>query len=633
MNQKMSTAELNAALEKADLNALRMSLLQLTGDPVFSKMETYKQPVWGGVFNVAMVDSKHHDTIKKRALEVLLNPPADVPPPPSFDESKRLMKLYTGDNYSNEYLRLGYEELAFEPHPRNVEWTKRPSDEVLSTYHATVVGCGASGIVIAVLLEHLGIPYTVIERESGVGGTWWVHKYPDCRVDIQSHAYQFKFEKQYPWSEHYPTAPESAKYMNHVVDKYGIRPHLRLATRLLGATWDEESGKWTVRIAGPDGKEEILRSNFVFNATGQFTHPKLPKVEGIQDFKGKIFHSARWDTSYSHKGKRIALVGAGATGVQMVPPLAEEAKSLTIYQRTPQWVVGMPNYREKITAGEHYLSENMPYYWNWLVYANFVKTHGLEHLTIIDQDWIAKGGLISEYNDRSRRYMKSYILEQIGSNEELAKKLIPSYPPMARRVIVDSGWFDSLKRDNVELVTDKILRFTPEGIVSADGQEREFDLVVSATGFAITDYFGDTKIVGRNGKIPAELWAKDGPRAYLSLMLPNFPNFFIFYGPNATATFGGLYTWIECWARYSVTVAKHVIESGLHSAAVTEAGYTAYNEKNDEAQKLNVRGGGKEYSGSYYVNEFGRAATNMPFGGAKYHDMLSNPDFNDFDLR
>src|SRR5260221_122317 len=143
MNQKMSAAEFNAVFEKADLNALRMALLQVTGDPVFSEMETFKQPEWGGVFNVAMVNSKHHDTIKKRAMEVLLNPPVDVPPPPSFDEAKRLMELFTGDKYSSEYARLGYEELAFEPLPRGVEWTKRPTDEVLSTYHATVVGCGA----------------------------------------------------------------------------------------------------------------------------------------------------------------------------------------------------------------------------------------------------------------------------------------------------------------------------------------------------------------------------------------------------------------------------------------------------------------------------------------------------------
>jgi 4-hydroxyacetophenone monooxygenase len=293
----------------------------------------------------------------------------------------------------------------------------------------------------------------------------------------------------------------------------------------------------------------------------------------------------------------------------------------------------MPQYREKISAAEHYLYQNIPYYWNWNVYANFVKTHGLERLTIVDPDWIAKGGSVSEHNDRIREYMTKDISEKIGSKEELVKKLIPSYPPMARRVIADSGWFDSLQRDNVELVTEKILRFTPGGIVSADGKEREFDLVVSATGFSITDYFGDTKIVGRDGRTPGELWAKDGPRAYLSLMLPHFPNFFMFYGPNGTPTFGGLYTWIECWARYCVTIAKHVIENGLHSAAVTEAGYYAYNEKNDEAQKLNVRGGGREYSGSYYINEFGRAATNMPFGGTKYHDMLYQPDLNDFDLR
>ena len=629
----MSTPELDAVIEQADINALRMALLQLTGDPAFSKMETFRQPVWGGVHSVATVSARHHNKIKKRAMELLLNPLADVPPPPPLDEAKRLMELFSGDKFSSEYARLGYEELAFEPHPRGVEWTERPTDEVLSTYHATVVGCGASGIAVAVLLENLGIPYTVIEREPAIGGTWWVHKYPECRVDINAHCYQFKFEKKYPWSEHYPTANESFKYLSHIVDKYGIRSHLRLSTRLLGSTWDEESGKWNVRIVGPGGKEEILRSNFVFNATGQFSTPKLPKVEGIQDFNGKMFHAAKWDTNYSVKGKRVALVGAGATGVQMMPALAEEATSLTVYQRTPQWVVGMPKYKENITEGEHYLFENIPYYWNWYVYSSFLKLQGLERLTVIDPDWIASGGLVSEYNDLSRQYMTNYILEKVKSNEELAEKLIPPYPPMARRVIVDSGWFDALQRDNVELVTDKILRFTPRGIVSADDIERDFDLVVNATGFSVSDYFGDTKIVGRDSRTPDELWAKDGPRAYLSLMIPTFPNFFMFYGPNGTPRFGGLYTWIECWARYCVAIAKHVIENGLHSAAVREAAYNDYNEKNDEAQKVNVRGGGKEYSGSYYVNEFGRAGTNMPFDAERYHALLYRPNLNDFDIR
>ncbi len=631
-NQQMSTLELNAMLEQADINALRMALLQLTGDPVFTEMETFKQPVWGGVFSLPTVSPKHHDEIKKRAMEVLLNPPKDVPPPPSLGESKRLMELFSGDKLSIEYARLGYEELAFEPYPRDVEWTERPTDEVLSSYHATIIGCGASGIAVAVLLEKLGIPYTVIEREPSIGGTWWVHKFPECRVDINAHSYQYKFEKKYPWSEHFPTAKESLKYLNHIVDKYRIRSHLRLNTRLLGSTWDENSGNWNVRIVGPDGKEETLRSKFVFNATGQFSRPKLPSVEGVRDFKGKMFHAARWDTNYSLKGKRVALVGTGATGAQMMPALAEEAKSLTVYQRSPQWVIGMPKYKENITEAEHYLFRSIPYYWNWYVYSSFAKTQEFERITVVDPEWITKGGLVSERNDMCRQVMTNYILEKMKSKEELVEKLIPPYPPMARRVIVDNGWYDALQRDNVELVVDEIRRFTPRGIVSADDIEREFDLVVNATGFSISDYFGDTKVVGRDGMTPEELWAKDGPRAYLSLMIPKFPNLFMFYGPNGSPRFGGLYTWIECWARYCVSIAKHVIENGLHSAAVTEAAYGDYNAKIDEAQKINLRGGPK-YTGSYYINEFGRAGTNMPFDAEQYHDLLYQPDLNDLDIR
>jgi 4-hydroxyacetophenone monooxygenase len=632
-DQQMSTLELNSALEKADMNALRMALLQLTGDPELSDMETFRQPVWGGVFNMPMVNPKHHEKIKKRAMEVLLNPPEHVPPSPPLDEAKRLMEIFSGDKLSARYAQLGYEELAFDPHPRSVEWTERPTDEVLSTYHATVIGCGYSGIAVAVLLEHLGIPYTVIEREPGVGGTWWVHKFPECRVDTASYSYQYKFEKKYPWTEHYPAGHETQKYLEHIVKKYGISPHVRLNTRLLGGTWDEKVGKWDVRIVGPDGKEEILRSNFVFNATGQFSRPKPPSdVEGFDNFKGKMFHASRWDTDYSLKGKRVALVGTGATGGQMMPALAEEAKSLTVYQRMPQWVMAADKYKVRVSDGEHYLFQKIPFYWNWYVYAMFVSMQEFERITVVDPEWVAKGGLISERSDKLRQVMTNYIFEKMKPNEELAKRLIPPFAPMARRVIVDNGWYDALQRDNVELVSDKILRFTPRGIVSADNIEREFDLVVNATGFSISDYFGDTKYVGRDGRTPDDLWAKDGPRAYLSLMIPSFPNFFMFYGPNATPRFGGICTWIECWARYSVSVAKHLIENRLHSAAVTEAAYNDYNEKLDEAQKVNVRGSAK-YTSGYYLNEFGRAATNMPFDGERYHELVRQPDYNDFEIR
>jgi 4-hydroxyacetophenone monooxygenase len=596
-------------------------------------METFKQPVWGGVFSLPAVASKHHGEIKKRAIELLRNPPRHVPPPPSFAEAKHLMELFSGEKMSFEYARLCYEELSFAPHPHGVEWAERPGDEVLSTYHATIIGAGLSGIAVAVLLEHLGIPYTIIEREPSIGGTWWIHKFPECRVDINAFSYQYKFEKHYPWSQHYPEAAETLKYVRHVVEKHGITSHLRLNTRLLGATWDEEAGKWDVRIAGADGKEEILQSNFVFNATGQFSRPKLPNVEGIEDFDGKMFHASKWDTSYSLKGKRVALVGTGATGTQMMPGLAAAGvESLTVYQRTPQWIVSTDKYKENVTEKEHYLLENIPYYWNWYCYSTFATTQEFERITFIDPDWVAKGGIVSERNDRVRQIMTDYILNKTKSNPALAEKLIPPYPPMARRAIVDNGWYDALAQDNVELVTDKILRFTPRGIVSADGREREFDLVVNATGFSISDYFADTEYVGRDGRTPDDIWAKDGARAYLSLMIPSLPNLFIFYGPNATPRVGGLYTWIECWARYSVNIARHLIEKNLHSVAVTEGAYDGYNEKVDAAQKLNLRGS-RKYSGSYYVNEFGRAGTNMPFKAEEWHAMLYQPDFTHFDIR
>lgn len=619
----MSVAE---ALERADLNALRLALYQVTGDSAFAGMRTEAQPVWGGVFSLSVLALEHHAEVKRRALDYLADPATEVPPPPAQTEAVRLMELFSGRPLTDNEKRFGCDELAFAEHPRGVKWRERPSVERLRQVHATIVGGGISGIAIAVQLGNLGIPYTLVEREPGIGGTWLVNTYPDCRVDITSHLYQFKFEKNYPWSEHFASAPETLRYLQHIAQKYAIMPHVRLNSMVTGATWDEARARWTVTVEGPEGEVSTHESNFIFNASGQFSSPKLPDIDGIDRFEGDIFHTARWDPDCEYAGKRVALIGNGATGTQLMPRVAEVAETLTVYQRTPQWIIPFEGYKEKLKPEDHQLFARIPYYWNWYCYSAFVRTYQLQHLTVYDPEWRAKGGLVSEANDKLRGVLLDYIRSKVGGDEEKVRRLTPPFAPLARRMLVDNGWYDALERDNVELVTQGIDRFTPEGILSHDGTERTVDVVILAAGFEVSDYMGSLAYVGRDGATPADVWARDGARAYLSILMPQFPNFFMFYGPNAQPRAGGHYSWAEAWARYAVGLAVHVIENGLHSVEVSQDAYEGYNAALDEEAKINLRG--PESKGSYYVNKFGRASVNVPWLAEDWYAMLAEPDFS-----
>jgi 4-hydroxyacetophenone monooxygenase len=620
-----------AALEHSDLNAVRLALYQITGDSALAKMRVERQPVWGGVFNMIGLAPEHHSEVKKRATTLLLDPPANFPPPHQIETATRLMEMFCGEKLTENELRFGTEELAFDDFPREVKWSRPPTAAVLDGFHVTIVGSGISGIVIAIMLARLGIPYTIIEREAGIGGTWLINSYPDCRVDIPAHLYQFKFEKNYPWSEYYPSRGETLKYLQHIAVKFGIMPHVKFRSEVTAATWNEQSAKWHVKIKRQDGVEQEITSNVIFNASGQFAKPNFPDIEGIKTFKGAMFHTTSWDHSFDCSGKRVALIGNGATGTQLMPSIAKIARRLTVFQRTPQWIISVDNYRAKIPQEIQYLFDNLPYYWNWFCYSTFVRTYEMQKLTVYDREWQAQGGIISERNDKLREVLIKYIREKVHGDETQFRKLLPPFPPLARRMLVDNGWYDALARENVDLVCDGIARFTSNGIVTTDGVERSVDLVILGAGFQVSKYMWPIEYVGRDGMRPSDVWKRDGARAYLSMMMPYYPNFFMFYGPNAQPRAGGFHSWAETWARYAIRIVVHMLESGASSFEVRQAAYDDYNRRLDKEAEINLRGPASV--GSYYLNEFGRAGVNVPWLAEDWHAMLAEPNFEHFDVR
>jgi 4-hydroxyacetophenone monooxygenase len=627
-SQQCDDAFLMSAIKQANLNALRMALYQLTGDPEFAAMEVEPFAIRGGALFTMVVAEKNRGRMIEKAFEILKNIPERPAQLPSKDRVRELMTMFSGQELSEADFQYGFEELALEDFPRDVKWNQEPDRKKLQDYKITIVGAGISGIAVAILLERIGIPYKIIERRPGLGGTWWINDYPEARVDTSSFLYQFRFEKNYPWSEFFASRDETLKYLNHVAVKYGILGNIQFSTELISAKWDESTSHWRCQVRQPDGVEREERANVLISAMGLFATPKLPDIEGIADFQGKMFHTTAWDHGYDYSGKRIALIGNGSTGTQLMPRIARVAKSVTAFQRTPNWIQPVENYRGKITPEIRWLFDNVPYYWNWFGYSIFVAASSSQELQAHDREWQEQGGRISGPNDKVRAALTQYIRDKVGDDAELFEKCLPMYAPMARRLVVDNGWYDALRRDNVELITARIERFTPMGIRTVDGVEREFDLVILGAGFDVNRFLWPVKYEGREGATLEKSWRKDGARSYLGMTMPGYPNFFMFYGPNGQPRSGGFYSWAEVWSRYAVKLIVKMIESGFNSVECKQEVYDDYNRRIDLANKEIIWE--DQGQGGYYVNKHGRSSVNLPWRVEQYHAWMVEPDVNDF---
>ncbi|MER2534066.1 MAG: NAD(P)/FAD-dependent oxidoreductase [Rhizobiaceae bacterium] len=624
-------AFIRRAIDGADLNALRLALLQLTGDEAFAAMRVEMRPRRGGALASAAVAEEFVPELKRRAFELLSG--ATLPQPRarfSPGELRRLMEIFSGAPMpGDQEFALSCEELALDDIPRDVTWQARPA--CADAIHVVIVGGGLSGVCMGAQLGRLGLRYTIVERLDGVGGTWLRNTYPDVRVDTDCYNYQFKFEKNYPWKEHYPTQGEVLRYVRHVAKRHGVLPHIRFRTEMERAVWDEPAAKWRLTLRDADETAATIDADFVVSGAGLFGQESLPAIPGIERFRGRILHTSGWDEVYALDGRDIALIGNGSSGVQLMPTLARKAKSLTVFQRTPQWIGPIENLRKTFTPEERWLVDTMPFYWNWCSYAAYRSFTYLQFLQEHDEGWKAAGGRINEGNDRLRAFLIGYMKDRLGDRTDLLEKSIPPFPPLSRRLVVDNGWYDALLRDNVELVTEGIDCFDETGIVDGGGKRRDFDLVVLGTGFKVDRYLAPADYVGRDGVTLAQAWGKDGPRSYLGMAMPGFPNFFMLYGPGSQARAGGLPSWIEIWTRYVADKIVRAIERGARSIDLRREAFDAYNASVDaRAGELLWETDGK---GGYYVTKEGRSIVNQPWRNYEYHAAILASGLDDYILR
>jgi cation diffusion facilitator CzcD-associated flavoprotein CzcO len=397
-----------------------------------------------------------------------------------------------------------------------------------------IVGTGFSGLGMAIQLRKEGRDdFVILEKAHDVGGTWRDNSYPGCACDIPSHMYSFSFEQNPDWSRAYSPQPEIWRYMREVADKHDLRRFVRFGQEMTGARWDAEENRWRVATRGGD---EFVAGALVAGV-GALHLPQIPELPGIEKFAGPAFHSARWRHDVDLKGKKVAVIGTGASAVQFVPKIAPEVGELTLFQRTPPWI--MPKADHEMSGRTRALFKAFPpaqrAYRNvlyWLLEARAIGFNG--------QSWVMKVG---------QRLAKRNIDRAI-TDPALRRKVTPDYTMGCKRVLISNDYYPALARDNVEVVTDGVREVREHSIVDAAGVEHEADVIVYGTGFHVTDAFDDLEIVGREGRNLGKEWATEGMRTHLGITVAGFPNLFFLLGPNTGLGHNSVVFMIEAQISY-----------------------------------------------------------------------------------
>lgn len=472
--------------------------------------------------------------------------------------------------------------------PTNAEGT----DLVIQHVRVLIVGGGFSGIALGrALRKSRFTDFLIVERAPEAGGVWHLNTYPGCRCDVPSHLYSFSFAPNPDWSSTYSPQPEIQAYLGRCLDRFGLRPHLRTGVEVEEARWDESDQLWHVTTSTGRWTAQVLVS-----AVGPLTEPRLPDVPGIDSFRGKIMHSARWDHDHDLSGERVASIGTGASAIQYVPEIADRVGSLYVFQRSAPWIT--PHDMRTITAAERERFRTRP------------RRQRVERA----KAYIAKELLVLGFAKQPKlmrvieRLARAHLARQVA-DPALRRTLTPDFTLGCKRVVPSNAWFPALQRPNVELVPRALSRIRERSVIDADGVEREVDTIIFGTGFHVADIPFAYKMRGRGGELLSTAWA-GSPRAYLGVSVPGFPNFFMFLGPNSGLGHSSMVYMIEAQAQHVKNAIRALDVSGSTSIEVDRGAHDAYNAALDRklAKSVWELGGCR----TFYQDANGRNATIYP---------------------
>ncbi len=634
MNKKWSPlpqGELREALGEADLRVLLMVLFHLTADHKWlAEPFLPKRDVNLISDTQAGLSAEAGAEIRRMAEELLSVNKLDVAvDDPGNEMMIKMMSRCLGEVVPSEYAPMMREEMGLAS--RQVDWSHEMPNSLPTERPVAIVGAGASGIALGANLVKLGIPFVILEKNSQVGGTWHENIYPGCGVDTPNHAYSFSFGTRNSWSRYFAPRDEIQDYLIRSAEDAGIRPYIEFNTAVKKVDWDIANHCWNVTFEGPDGPGE-LQAMALVSAIGQLSLPSIPPIEGVKDFKGPVFHTAAWPEGLELDGKRIAIIGTGASSMQIVPNIVNRLASLHIYQRSPQWARPIPKYHDPIPDGSRWLLEKVPYYAEWFRFAMLWRYgDGLLPSLRKDPNWEQPDRSLNRSNERHRVQMTEHILKELAGRQDLIEKCLPTYPPYGKRILLDNGWYSAITKPNVELITEDIRRITRNGVETVDRTSREADIVILATGFKVSLMTARLNVTGLRGQNLADVWADDNPSAHLGITVPGFPNLFSMQGPNTGLGHGGSAIFqAECQAHYIASCLVQMRERGIEVIDVRQDVHDAY------VRRVDAEHEGMIWThpgmSTYYRNAKGRVVSVMPWRLVDYWSMTHEPDFTEYHL-
>jgi cation diffusion facilitator CzcD-associated flavoprotein CzcO len=476
-----------------------------------------------------------------------------------------------------------------------------------------ILGAGMSGICMGIKLREAGIEdFQILEKSASPGGTWHDNTYPGACCDVASHLYSFSFEPRSDWSRAYAPQREIREYFEHCVSKYRLRDAVHYNREVVSAELEEHTGEWLLTLA--DGEQR--RCRVLISALGQLNRPYIPDFPGRDSFRGPSFHSARWDHEVELHGRRVAVIGNAASAIQFIPPLAEQADHVVVYQRSANYIV--PRNDRVFSEAEKARFQRYP----WLLKLSRLRWYLRQEFVFFGA--MFAGSLRHRFIERAaRRY-----LEQEISDPELRRILTPNYPMGCKRILVSDDYYQALARGGIEIVTSPITGIGQRGVMTEDGVDRPVDALIYGTGFRATEFLAPLDIKGRRGQRLSDCW-RDGAWAHRGVAVPGFPNLFMLYGPNTNLGHNSIIYMVESQVRYIVQCIDKMLAHDIRLLEPNRASADQYNERLQRDLEATVWGG---ECGSWYKNAAGRITNNWPHSSLRYRWSLNWPDFSEYDM-
>jgi len=616
------------AIAVANIPTLLMVLVQLTGETHWLEAPyAPKRSTGMGDNDTGGLDPAHQTEVRESALEAILAWKRGRPvamPEPSLDMLVRMLSVTMGEHVPEEYGEFTAAQLG------QVKFLDHDHYDLPEGFKVLIIGAGVSGLCAGINLQMAGVPFEIIERHPTVGGVWWENKYPGAGVDTPNHLYSFSFAS-YDWQNYFCLRDELHGYLEHVSRQFDLRKHISFSTTVNRAVYDEDRQTWTIEATGPDGRPDVREANVVISAAGLFNPPVNPSIPGLDTWSGEMWHTARWPDDATVAGKRVAIIGNGASCMQTAPEIQHDVESLTIYQRSLHWAAPFDAFRKEVPDPMRFLFRECELYRNWyrvrLGWTFNDRIHAALHK---DPNWEHPERSLNAQNDAHRAYFTKYIIDELGDKaDELLPKVLPTYPPFGKRMLMDNGWYRMLRNPRISLVDDRIDHIEGNTIVTADGTAREADVLVLATGFDVLRLINTYETVGRNGVSLREAWDDDNAMAYMGTVVPGFPNFFILYGPNLQPGHGGsLIFVVEMQVRYIMDMLRKMADNGIGAVEVREDVWARYND--DVAREHEDMVWTHPGMTTYYRNDRGRITINSPYRNVDFYAMTKQVDLDEY---